>query len=150
MVWTKEDDKLYSKKYREIHKEELSQRAKKYYSANREKIKQQVKNRYEKNKEYMRKRANEYNRKKRREMREICINHYGGRCECCGENIYEFLTIDHINGGGNQHVKEIKKEMNTNSIYAWLIKHNFPEGFRVLCYNCNCCLGHYGYCAHKK
>jgi hypothetical protein len=57
----------------------------------------------------------------------------------------EFLTMDHINGGGNQHRKKIKE-----SIYRWLYHNNFPSGFRVLCANCNMSYGLFGYCPHKK
>jgi len=82
-------------------------------------------------------------------MRITCLKYYSKnklKCECCGENHIEFLTIDHIHGGGNKHSKRIKN----NSLYQWLINNNFPKGFRVLCYNCNCSLGHNGYCPHKK
>lgn len=75
--------------------------------------------------------------------------HYGGnppKCACCGETRYEFLTIDHINNDG---AKDRKKFVNNYAFYRWLIKNNFPEGYRILCYNCNCSLGHYGYCPHK-
>jgi len=74
---------------------------------------------------------------------------YGGnppKCACCNEECIEFLTLDHINGGGS---KERKKFVNHYAFYRWLIKNNFPDGYRILCYNCNCSLGHYGYCPHK-
>jgi hypothetical protein len=81
------------------------------------------------------------------------LTHYGGtplKCQCCGESNIEFLTIDHINGGGNQQRKHIRsKNGKTINFYKWLVDNNFPEGYRVLCYNCNCSLGHYGYCPHK-
>jgi predicted transcriptional regulator len=34
-------------------------------------------------------------------------------------------------------------------MYNWLKNHNFPSGFRVLCYNCNSSIGAWGYCPHK-
>jgi hypothetical protein len=72
---------------------------------------------------------------------------YGGViCKCCGEQDFEFLTIDHINGGGFQHNKERKGY----NIYQWLIKKNFPEGFQVLCWNCNCGKRNYAICPHRK
>lgn len=64
-------------------------------------------------------------------------------CECCKEDIIEFLSIDHINGGGTKHRKQI-----SNIIYWWLIKNNYPEGYRVLCHNCNQAFGFYGKCPH--
>lgn len=78
-----------------------------------------------------------------------CLIHYGGnppKCACCEEFHAEFLCIDHINGGGEQHRKQVGQGA---KIYLWLIKNNFPTGFRVLCYNCNASFGHYGYCPHK-
>ena len=63
------------------------------------------------------------------------IDHYTNGamiCTECGESRFETLTIDHINGGGRAHVKSLAV-----SIYRWLIKNNFPTGFRILCYNCN-------------
>jgi hypothetical protein len=81
----------------------------------------------------------------RRKSRQKCITHYGGKCECCGETIYEFLAIDHINGGGNKH----RAEQSRPSIVNWLSVNKFPEGFRILCHNCNSAIGYYGYCPHQ-
>lgn len=139
------------KKYLEKHKE--------YYAAHLKEIKEWQKQYYEKNKEKIQKNHREYeikNREKckiyrknyRKRIRLECLIHYGGsppKCACCGETQYEFLTIDHINGGGNQHARLRKR----NSLYQWLSINNFPEGYRVLCYNCNCSLGHNGYCPHQ-
>ncbi len=69
---------------------------------------------------------------------------YGGKCACCGEDRPEFLGIDHINGGGNKH----RKEEGIHSLSRWLRKNKYPEGFRVLCHNCNISIGSYGYCPH--
>lgn len=82
---------------------------------------------------------------KRKLQRIDVIYHYGGRCKCCGEDRYEFLAIDHVNGGGRRHRKEIKKQLP-----QWLIENNYPEGFRILCHNCNIALGIYGYCPHEN
>lgn len=80
-----------------------------------------------------------------------CIEHYGGpspMCECCKKDTYEFLTLDHIGGGGNAHKREINRQGNT--LYGWLKKNNFPSGFRVLCHCCNFSFGAYGYCPHSS
>jgi len=79
-----------------------------------------------------------FNRRKR------VLDHYGGKCACCENTQYEFLSIDHIGGGGTKHRKTVGA-----NIDRWLIKNNFPEGFRVLCHNCNFSLGLYGYCPHN-
>lgn len=74
------------------------------------------------------------------------LAHYGNSCACCKESRTEFLVIDHINGGGVKHRKELGIE--GIGFYQWLIKNGLPEGFRVLCFNCNFALGHFGYCPH--
>jgi hypothetical protein len=66
------------------------------------------------------------------------------KCACCGEKTIEFMTLNHINGGGSKHRRELKKY----NIYDWLIRNNFPDGFNVLCMNCNFALGMFGYCPH--
>lgn len=70
---------------------------------------------------------------------------YGLECECCGENRIEFLSIDHIHGGGEKH----RKEIGSGGLYRWLEREGFPKGFRVLCHNCNCTFGHYDVCSHQ-
>jgi hypothetical protein len=81
------------------------------------------------------------------------LRHYSGgdpRCACCEEASYEFMTIDHINGGGRAHRAEIRKgKGGVSSIHLWLEANEFPEGFRVLCLNCNGAIGFFGYCPHQ-
>jgi len=75
---------------------------------------------------------------------------YGGyKCACCGVTDKEFLSIDHSEGGGAAHRKELTgNPRNGHNMYYWIRKNNFPPGFRVLCMNCNFSLGHHGYCPH--
>lgn len=88
--------------------------------------------------------------KEYREKRRLKVLSYYAKgdvkCACCGETQLEFLSIDHINGGGTKQ----KKELGTRSIYAILIKQNLPLGYRVLCHNCNQAMGFYGHCPHNK
>ena len=86
------------------------------------------------------KRYDEYQKQKldrRNKIKYQVLQHYSDgdipKCYCCGEIIIEFLTIDHIEGKGAKH----RRRIGTPHIYAWLIKNNYPEGFQVLCYNCN-------------
>lgn len=65
-------------------------------------------------------------------------------CACCGLDQWQFLTIDHVNGGGNQH----RKSMGVTSIFRWLKANNYPPGFQVLCHNCNLAKYIYGQCPH--
>jgi hypothetical protein len=79
----------------------------------------------------------EYGKKQRnrhRMRRSAVIFHYGNQCAQCGEDDYTKLTIDHINGGGCAH----RKEMTTNIIDYLYNNLVDKDGYQVLCYNCNC------------
>lgn len=67
------------------------------------------------------------------------------QCDCCNNDDIRLLTIDHINGGGKQHV--IKD--NITNLYEYLYYNNYPDGYKVLCWNCNKSYGQYGYCPHE-
>ncbi len=71
------------------------------------------------------------------------------KCVCCGETIIEFLGIDHINNNGAEERKQIG--LIGADFYAWLIKQGYPEGYQVMCHNCN--QGRQinnGICPHKQ
>lgn len=75
---------------------------------------------------------------------------YGGKCACCGETEPLFLEIDHVNNDGGKHRREEVGRGGT-SMYSWLKQHGYPEGFQVLCRNCN--YGKHrngGVCPHKQ
>lgn len=66
-------------------------------------------------------------------MRMMVMDQYGGPvCACCGETIYSFLTLDHVHNDGAEHRRQIGKHL-----YRWIIENDYPEGFQVLCMNCN-------------
>jgi len=82
-----------------------------------------------------------------KERRLTVLTHYSGgvlKCACCAESIYEFLCLDHIDGGGNTH----RKALGSRYIYSWIITQGFPLGYQVLCHNCNQAKGFYGLCPH--
>ena len=76
-------------------------------------------------------------------------------CNCCGETRIPFLAIDHIIG---------KKQMDSipelvkigyssklgDSLPLWLTNNNFPDGFQILCHNCNSAKAFYGKCPHER
>ena len=66
-------------------------------------------------------------------------------CQCCGEGHLEFLALDHISGGGLQH----RKAHGYTSLDRWLFQQGMPDGYRVLCHNCNQARGLYGACPHE-
>ena len=92
--------------------------------------------------------CNQSNRESNHRLRDEVINEYGGKCVCCGETRREYLTIDHINGGGGKHRREIG--IRGSQFYRWLKQNNYPKGFQVLCFNCNCGKKDYGICPHNK
>lgn len=73
---------------------------------------------------------------------------YGHACACCGERRNEFLAIDHVNGGGIAHRRDVTGV--GVRMYRWIIRNGYPSIFRLLCHNCNCARGYYGYCPHEK
>lgn len=86
-----------------------------------------------------------------RSLRLEVLAAYGGAkpiCKCCGEDMEEFLAIDHINGGGSKQLKELKKR--GSSFYTWLKQNKFPKGFQILCHNCNFAKSRYNGCPHKR
>lgn len=125
--WYENHGREYWKKYHEEHRESDNFKCREYYSVHKEDLQRKA-------------------REKRKRIREEVIQHYGGRCACCGESQFEFLTIDHIHGGGTKHRESLG---GANYFYNWLIKNNFPEGFQVLCMNCNWAK-RFGRCPHEK
>ena len=112
------------------------------------------------NVEYMRKRQfdpayrftqNQISARRRAINKFEVLNHYtDGRltCECCGESYY-FLTLDHIDGFGEQHRRETG-ELGSNGMYIYLRRGHFPPGFQILCYNCNSARKNFGgVCPHE-
>jgi predicted restriction endonuclease len=124
------------------HRLEINARARSRYGVNIEKRRSDKRRHYPAQREQ----RLAYSFAKNKALRLEVLAHYGGKCACCGESVPEFLAIDHINGGGCQHRKEIPG----GNVCAWLKKNNYPEGFQVLCHNCNMAKGFYGHCPHQK
>lgn len=58
---------------------------------------------------------------------------FGNKCKKCGFGDWRALQIDHINGGGRKDRK--KDGYNSRIFYKRVLKN--PEGFQLLCANCN-------------
>ena len=63
----------------------------------------------------------------------ILLHYSNGSMKCafCGFDDIRALSIDHIDGGGAPH-----RRMTGNDVYGWLKRNGFPEGYQVLCANC--------------
>lgn len=152
--------KEYHKNWYIKNKERVTQRQKEYYQTRKEQKRKKQKEWEKKNPEKRRlyvKRWLEntrpdyfkkYNKQKARENRLKVVEHYGGKCACCGEDKIEFLALDHINGDGQAERKRLKR--GGSSFYSYVIKNKYPDRYRLLCHNCNFSLGKYGYCPHQK
>jgi len=116
LCYCKECKNKYSRK---AYKEGGNLTSKKYYNENQSEI---VK----------------YQRNLRKVNKEKIIKHYSNNtmeCKYCGNSDIRVLSIDHIDGNGCKH----RREYNIGSgspFYKWLIKNNYPEGYQVLCMNC--------------
>ena len=86
-------------------------------------------------------RKNSILRKRNQQIKEIVLSAYSKVLSCFRCNISNFtvLTLDHINGGGREHRRKLRKE--GTSYYRWLLKQyqttkTWPNGYQVLCWNC--------------
>jgi len=127
---TSEKDRAYARAYYYAHKEQMKIARKNWVTKNPEVVK-------------------EYAHNRNQRLKEEVIRHYGAQCECCTITEIEFLALDHINGGGSAHRRQLKKE-GTGNFYLWIINEGFPLGFRTLCHNCNFAIGKYGFCPHTQ
>ena len=80
------------------------------------------------------------------------LKHYSKRlsnsnipcCNCCGENFHvDFLAIDHIRGSKQMDLEpelvklKYSSKLRNQNLHRWIILNNFPNGFQILCTNCN-------------
>jgi hypothetical protein len=127
----KECHNKYNKKWCEENPDKFKDRKERYVETHRVQINDYAKKYREKHPE----KRKEYRDRYRRNLKIEVISHYCDeeiKCVCCGETILEFLTIDHINNNGAEHRRRVGP-----NIYNWLKKNNYPNGYQVLCMNCN-------------
>ena len=135
----------YQKEYRQKNRQILQEKGRAYYLANRKKAREY----YLRNRERILDRRRKYYethklkimqyqlgyRKSYYFKRKIEVLSYyssgANVCAHCGFDDIRALSIDHIDGGGTKHRKEIKGDM-----YDWLKRNNYPKGYQVLCMNC--------------
>jgi len=132
-----------------------------YYAANREKITARRRAKHAADPERQRAYSRAYyagHHERRRALQRayatnvkaVVLDKYGGAiCACCGETGLPFLTIDHIVPNG-QHKRTGGGSQGGKNFYTWLRAHNYPPGFQVLCYNCNCAKRQSPECPHMS
>lgn len=82
-----------------------------------------------------------------RRLKAAVIDAYGGKCQCCGEDDLEFLTIEHSRHDGKKH-----RDDTNQKVYFDLKKRGYPQdlGITVLCWNCNMATRYGAVCPHKR
>lgn len=84
----------------------------------------------------------------RLKLKQDTIRAYGSVCECCGEGVLGFLTLDHI-----KPVRLGQRRLKGTALYSRLRTSGWPQRdeLRVLCFNCNCGREwNGGVCPHKE
>ncbi len=159
----REKDNQQRRRYYQEHRAEILIKKKAYRDAHREERRQRQreynKRRYATHSGEYKTRAQLYHAAHREERlayararviaeRATVLQHYGGKCVCCGETEPKFLSLDHIKNNGGKHRKAI--HAGGSSFYHWVIKHDFPADLQLLCHNCNMAKGFYGQCPHQE
>ncbi len=132
---TRDGQHRRSATYRERHKSEVLERNAKYRETNRAAIRVKENQWYHDRASQVKAAAKRY----RQRLKEQLIKHYSngtGQCSRCGVSDIDILCIDHISGNGNAHRRSIGRTSGYG-FYQWLNKEKLPDGFQVLCYNCN-------------
>lgn len=137
----KEKLRAYKHHYYETHKEQIRERNKKY---KRDKEKDRVYRQLHKEHRLELQKASrgrnevayKQDNRRRNLMEKVkALKHYScdGEIKCarCGFGDIRALSIDHINGQGGKHRKEVGVHT-----YRWLKVNNYPSGFQILCMNC--------------
>lgn len=128
----KEAERQKSREHYYAHKEEYKRKHRLYVLAHKQEIIEYRKKWYGEHKEEQNKKRRKY----QRDMKVEVLTHYSEsppRCAHCEESDLDVLCIDHIYGGGTNH----RRTLEIKNFYTWLIRNNYPDGYQVLCANCN-------------
>jgi hypothetical protein len=116
------------------------------YQRNRDVLRAKNRRYYQQHKDRLAPARRQRMRESRRTLRLETLTAYGNACACCGETEEAWLLMDHINGDGAEHRRQIG---GGSVLYRWLRDHDFPEGFQVLCANCSMAKERPGGCPHQ-
>lgn len=120
----------YDRNYRLAHPERIKAYQKRWRQS--EKGRATLRRYSQEHREYL----NAGERRRSQEVRKEVLTHYGnGKLACirCGFDNILALSIDHIDGRGAEHRRELK---GGKVIYRWLKKQGYPRGYQTLCMNC--------------
>jgi len=120
-----EDPKITRKKWVEKNKEKLKIWWREYREKNRAKM-------------------NIQNALERDRVKKEVFSHYATRgeivCAICGFADFDCLQIDHIlDNGADDRRNNLGDRTSAGTVfYRFLRKNNYPQGYQLLCANCNC------------
>ncbi len=72
-------------------------------------------------------------RQRHQRLRGLVNRGYGGMCKCCGEDYQPFLQVDHVHNDGARD----RQTRAGTKLLTYLIREGYPEGYQLLCANCN-------------
>lgn len=123
--------------------------AKAYYKRgeNARKIKEKVKRKYKIGPEYYKNKQKEL-RVRRKLAAFIKVGGESFECVCCHETNSVFLNIDHVNGGGGNHLVSLGLKGGAQ-FYSWILNQTDVSGFQILCFNCNFAKHRLEVCPHQ-
>jgi predicted HNH restriction endonuclease len=116
-----------------------------YYQGNRESMLAGARRYRDRNRSSI----NERSRERNWALRVEAIQRYGGVCSCCGEEEMKFLTLDHPNGDGATHRRQLKVKAGVQ-FYKALRREDYATPMQVLCFNCHMAKDKWGTCPHQK
>lgn len=121
--WTKEYEKEYMQKYRDTHKDKAREKNIEWRKNNK------VRNR-------------ELNRGERERLKLDILNYYSNGTLCCancGFSDTRALQVDHIENNGAEERRALfgNRLFAGTTFYRWVRRNNYPEGYAILCANCN-------------
>lgn len=129
----KQQDKEYQTKY----KDKIRRSKHEYYLEHKEETIKRVCQYAKDNREEHNARGTKAKNKLKSEVFSVysCGN---PKCNHCGTTELELLTIDHVNGDGSKHRREIFNNNRSGGykMYQWIKRNDYPKDFQVLCYNC--------------
>ena len=129
--------KAYDVAYRDANKEKLRRENSRRYQERKEKQREYSKQYYRLHAERIKANAIRTGKVVRAKQRLAVVWHYSSgtmACVQCGFSDIRALVLDHINGGGTEHRRELGCGRN---VWLWLARHGFPPGYQILCANCN-------------
>jgi len=140
---TIEQKRAYARKYYREHREVIVVKARKFRQENRERLRVKRKRYDDAHKEDRKVYRGLYKKReweRRRALKLTVFGHYSvmghPKCAFCGIDDMDVLCLDHINNDGARERRRGKGVYGAG-IYYRLRRTGYPQGYQILCMNCN-------------